>query len=98
MLMSSASCARKEPDNYFEVTYDQFLYSYWIKDRDGNILAEDTTSEWPHISQESEDIVCLWIQTGTGTLTIWSQYFNLLRNDDEQYRKRLCDRVRPIYW
>lgn len=86
MLLTGTSCDREEmwflpaemkQERYYSVTYDKFLYSYRIQDGQGNILADDTTSEWPHISQESEEIVCLWMQTGTGTLTRWSRYFNI---------------------
>ncbi len=77
MLLTGTSCRQAEPEPCYTVTYDKFLYSYRIQDRQGNLLAEDTTSRQPHISQETEDIVCLWIQTGTGTSTRWSQYFNI---------------------
>lgn len=79
MLMLAASCGKTEQDTYFEVTYEQgtFLYYYRIQDVHGNILAEDTSPDCPHITQKSEDIVCLWMQTGTGASTRWSQYFNI---------------------
>ncbi len=77
MLMIGNSCAPKEPDAFFEVVYEGEMFSYYIKDIHGNTLAEDISIDYPYITQETEDIVCLWMQTGTGVSTRWSQYFNI---------------------
>ncbi len=77
MLLTGTSCMQKESDSCFEVTDEQGMYSYYIKDIHGNTLAEDISIDYPYITQETEDIVCLWMQTGTGISTRWSQYFNI---------------------
>lgn len=77
MLVIGNSCAQKEPDTFFEVDYEGAMYSYYIKDMHGNTLAEDISIDYPYITQETEDIVCLWMQTGTGISTRWSRYFNI---------------------
>lgn len=77
MLVIGNSCAQKEPDTFFEVVYEGEMYSYYIKDMHGNTLAEDISIDYPYITQKTEDIVCLWMQTGTGISTRWSRYFNI---------------------
>lgn len=66
-------------DAFFEVRDDQetITYAYHIHDIHGNTLAEDISFRQPYITQETEEIVCLWMQTGTGISTRWSQYFNI---------------------
>ncbi len=65
--------------DYYQVLYnpDTMLYEYEIYDKDKNILESDTISDMPYITRENEDIVCFWHQSGTGTLTRISHYYNV---------------------
>lgn len=51
-------------------------YEYVIYDKDHNTIKADSIGRQPHITRTGEDIICLWCQSGTGTLTRWSVYYN----------------------
>ncbi len=51
-------------------------YEYVIYDKDLNTIKYDLIRRQPHITRVSEDVTCLWCQTGTGILSRWSIYYN----------------------
>lgn len=51
-------------------------YEYAVYDEERNVLVCEISSRTPHITRESEDIICLWIQGGTGIYSRWSVYYN----------------------
>lgn len=51
-------------------------YEYAVYDKERNVLVYEISSRTPHITRESEDIICLWIQGGTGICSRWSVYYN----------------------
>ncbi|MBR4286974.1 MAG: hypothetical protein IKT55_04640 [Clostridia bacterium] len=55
------------------VTYG---YEYVIYDKEYQTIKYDTSSRQPHITRINDDVVCLWIQGGTGILARWSVYYN----------------------
>lgn len=52
------------------------LYEYMISDKNGNILASDTTSEYPRLFYDNK-IVHFWMQAGTGTLTRGATFYDV---------------------
>lgn len=68
----------KKQDNYYSVKYDKetFLYEYKIYDVNENLIEEETTNREPHIFLERKDIICKWIQAGTGILTRTGYFYN----------------------
>lgn len=65
-----------EADKYYKIEYTEFLYTYTIFDKNGNVIFEDTTNRDPHIFLVDENTVVKWIQSGTGILTRGAYFYN----------------------
>lgn len=61
---------------YYTIHSDEFLNTYTIFDIKGNIIFEETTSEYPNIYIVDENTIVNWIQYGTGTLTRCAYFYN----------------------
>ncbi|MBR2954511.1 MAG: hypothetical protein IKC45_09025 [Clostridia bacterium] len=66
-----------ELDNYYKISRDEFLNTYTIFDKNGNVIFEDTTNRDPHVFLVDESTVVNWIQSGTGILTRGA-YFTIM--------------------
>ena len=65
-----------ELDKYYKIVSDEFLNTYTIFDKNGNVIFEETTSENPHIFIVDESTIVSWIQSGTGILTRGAYFYN----------------------
>ncbi len=65
-------------DKTFYVKYlpGKFMYDYAIYDKIGNTLECDTISRCPHISLRDNDVVCIWVQGGTGSFTRGTTFYD----------------------
>lgn len=52
-------------------------YEYTVYDQNGAAMKSDSVSREPHLIFIDSDTVHLWVQTGTGALTRWSQFFRV---------------------
>ncbi len=68
-----------ETDSYYRkgTTPVTQRYEYGVYDIEGTVLVCDISLRAPHITRESEDIVCRWIQGGTGIYARNSVYYNI---------------------
>ncbi len=68
----------EQNDKYYSVKYDDFdfTYSYEIYDKQGNVLESDTITKQPHISYRGNNIICKWVQTGTGTSVRGTDFYD----------------------
>ena len=64
-------------DKHYSIkSTEDYLEEYEIYDVKGNILEKEKTSRYPHIFLASENIICKWIQGGTGVLSRWGNFYN----------------------
>lgn len=64
-------------DKHYSIkSTEDYLTEYEIYDVKGNVLEKEKTSEYPHIYLQSENIICKWIQGGTGALSRWGNFYN----------------------
>ena len=64
-------------DKHYSIkSTEDYLEEYEIYDVKGNVLEKEKTSEYPHIYLQSENIICKWIQGGTGVLSRWGNFYN----------------------
>lgn len=68
----------KNNENFCRVasTSIHHMYEYVVYDKDYNVIRSDYISRQPHIFLNDSNIIHLWVQTGTGCLSRWAQFFN----------------------
>lgn len=68
----------EETDKYYKLEQPVNVQtsSYEIYNKNGNVLEQDAADRNPHLSRISDDIICLWIQEGTGASGIINTFYN----------------------
>ncbi len=82
---------RVEP--YYKCIYgiEPFMYSYEIRSKMG-LLESDTIGREPHfIHYPEDDLVAMWVQAGTGTLTRSQKFYNTETGEISQVFTGLVD-------
>lgn len=69
-----------EENEHYAIYYSDFMYSYYIFDKNHHIVKSDTSSSMPHIMVLDDSLIRVTIQSGTGIETQWGYYYNL-KND-----------------
>lgn len=57
------------------------MYMYEIYNIDGDIIESDTINKKPHITLVDDNVVWLWVQTGTGHLTRWTYFYDVISGE-----------------
>lgn len=55
----------------------RYMHEYAIYDKDYNVIQSDYIGREPHIFLNDSNIVHLWVQSGTGALSRWAQFFDV---------------------
>lgn len=81
---SELSNAQTDDQNQYYRVYngegieDRGYYYYELFDKSGNTIKRECTHmNEPHVSMISDDVVKVWVQTGTGMATRWAYYYNV---------------------
>ena len=83
--------AETEKNYTIEYIAGTFQYHYVIKANDGTILFDETSSRGFHIEAVDKDLIFLWQQAGTGTLTRGGQFYNLETKEISEHFQGMVD-------
>lgn len=69
--------------DYYKLIYNNNtnMYMYEIYNIDGDIIESDTINKKPHITLVGDNVVWLWVQAGTGHLTRWTYFYDVISGE-----------------
>lgn len=82
--------AIEEQEYYQLMGSDNYIYYYYIFDKNKNVVKEEAHTRFPHISLIEGYLVKVWIQAGTGVSTRWTYYYDV--NND-----RFSETFGPVF-